>query len=690
MRIRFQARLASCLLPLRTARRAVAGVAVGLLLSLRSQAADGADGTNVSALVNLSLEELMELKVESVTTASKYEQKVSDAPASISVVNREQIQQHGYRNFLEILNSVRGVYTTYDRNYGYVGIRGFNRPGDYNSRLLLLVDGVRINDNVFDSFLAEQGFPVDVDLIERVEVIRGPSSSLYGSSAFFGVINVQTRKGRDVQYAEGSATYGSFDSYSGRLSVGKQFTNGIEFMASGSFYESEGPDRLFYREFDDPASNNGIAEHRDYERTKKFFTSLSYSDLTLEGLYSTREKGIPTGSYGTIFNDPREETLEEVAFLDLKYDHQFGEDTKFLARVNWNWYDYDGKYPFEYTPPVGPVSSVLNIDKSFGKWIGAEVHLSHRFWDRLTLIGGTELRENYHQDQANYDLAPRTVYVDQHQDSLTVGVFGQAEFALLTNLTLSAGLRFDHYERFGEAYSPRVGLIYHPWNESTFKLLYGEAFRAPNLFEAYYMAPGFKTDPTLGPETIRTYEVVYEQELGRHLRFTSSAFYYSIDDLISQIEDPNDDLFVYRNIDQVKAWGLEGELEARFANGIRGGISYTIQKAWDAKTDGELNNSPRHLGKARIAFPLWTERVTAGLDLLVSSRAETVTGGEAGGYWLVNGTLFSARLAQGLELSASVYNIFDKSYAFPVDSGFAQSKIEQDGRTFRLKLTYRF
>jgi len=225
---------------------------------------------------------------------------------------------------------------------------------------------------------------------------------------------------------------------------------------------------------------------------------------------------------------------------------------------------------------------------------------------------------------------------------------------------------------------------------STIKLLYGEAFRAPNLFEADYDAVGFKLDPTIGPETIHTYELVYEQQLGRHLRFTSSAYYYSIDDLISQTEDPNDNLFVYRNIDQAEALGFESELEARFANGVHGAISYSIQKAWDSKTEMDLSNSPHHLGKARIAVPLGTDRITAGLDLLVSSSARTVSGGKADPYWLVNGTLFSARLARGLELSASVYNLFDQRYAFPVDSGFAQSTIEQDGRTFRLKLTYRY
>jgi outer membrane receptor protein involved in Fe transport len=141
----------------------------------------------------MTLEQLLE--VEITATASKFSQEVTRAPASISVVTADEIKVHGYRTLAEILSSVRGLYTTYDRNYTYVGVRGFARPGDYNTRVLLLIDGHRLNEPTYDMAPIGTDFPLDVSLIERVEVIRGPGSSLYGTSAFFAVINVLTKSG---------------------------------------------------------------------------------------------------------------------------------------------------------------------------------------------------------------------------------------------------------------------------------------------------------------------------------------------------------------------------------------------------------------------------------------------------------------------------------------------------------------
>ena len=119
--------------------------------------------------------------IPSVYGAVKYDQKVTEAPASITIITADQIKKYGYRNFTQILDSVPGFFTTNDRNYDYVGIRGFNRPGDYNSRVLLLIDNHRLNDAVYDQAPIGNDGPIDVDLIDRVEIIRGPSSSLYGT-----------------------------------------------------------------------------------------------------------------------------------------------------------------------------------------------------------------------------------------------------------------------------------------------------------------------------------------------------------------------------------------------------------------------------------------------------------------------------------------------------------------------------
>ena len=207
--------------------------------------------------------------IPSVYSASKYDQKVNKAPASISIVTADEIKKYGYRTFAAILSSLKGFYTTNDRNYGYAGVRGFGLPSDYNTRLLLLIDGHRFNDNVYDTFDITEGFPVDIDLIERVEVVRGPGSALYGPNAFFGVINVITRRGRDQGGFNVTASYGSFDTHKTNVSYGDRFDNGIEMFLSGTFYGSQGNKRLYFEEFDDPATNNGFAVHKDDEQARK-------------------------------------------------------------------------------------------------------------------------------------------------------------------------------------------------------------------------------------------------------------------------------------------------------------------------------------------------------------------------------------------------------------------------------------
>lgn len=285
-------------------------------------------------LSELSLKELLDVSVDKVYTASRREQKTWEAPASVSIVTRDEIQSFGYRSLADVLRAVPGIYTSNDRNYTYLGIRGFSRPGDYNSRVLLLIDGHRANDNIYDSALIAQEALVEMDSIERVEVIRGPSSSLYGSSAFFGVVNVITRRGSQVNGVEFSGEGGSFDTYKGRITAGHKFKSDVEFLLSGSYYDSAGQSRLYFPEFDDPASSNGVAENLDYERAWHFLGNVSYHDFTLATGFNSRTKGLPTAAFGGAFNDPRTRTLDRAGYVDLKYEHEFANDLQLTARIN--------------------------------------------------------------------------------------------------------------------------------------------------------------------------------------------------------------------------------------------------------------------------------------------------------------------------------------------------------------------
>src|SRR5580658_10704078 len=174
-------------------RRFIALIAPGILVL---GGVCSAQASKPQDLTDMSLEQLSQMTVYS---ASKHEQSVSDAPSSVTIITADEIQRYGYRTLADILESVRGFYITYDRYQSYVGVRGFGRLGDWNSRVLLLIDGNRINDVVLGQALLGTEFPLDVDLIQRVEIVRGPSSSLYGAAAFFAVINVITRKGTDLR-----------------------------------------------------------------------------------------------------------------------------------------------------------------------------------------------------------------------------------------------------------------------------------------------------------------------------------------------------------------------------------------------------------------------------------------------------------------------------------------------------------
>lgn len=449
--------------------------ALFLVFTGRSQSNDPAQ-PNATNLMSLSLDQLLEVKVDSVYGASKYQQKLTEAPSAVSIVTDDDVKKYGYRTLTDILRGVRGLYVSYDRNYNYLGIRGFNRPGDYNSRALLLINGHRVNDSVYDTASIGTEFPLDVDLIDRVEIIRGPSSSIYGNNAFFGVINVITKEGRNLNGAEASGEAGSYGSYKGRFSYGKSFTNGVELLLSGSYNNSDGPGRLYFPAFDTASNNvnNGIAERADYDRSYQFFSSLSYRDFTLEGAFASREKGIPTGSYGVTFNNPRNRTIDEPGYLDLKYQHTFESDLEVTSRTYFDYYRYAGDYL--YAP-------VVNKDFADGKRWGTEAQATKKLFDRHTFIFGAEYRNHFQQDQRNYDLDPYASYLDDRRHNDNWALYGQGEIAVLTNIALNAGVRYDNYGTSGDTLNPRLGLIMQPAEPTTFKVLYGRAFRAPNVYE---------------------------------------------------------------------------------------------------------------------------------------------------------------------------------------------------------------
>ncbi len=630
-------------------------------------------------LTEIPIEALMELEVPTVYSASKFEQRTTEAPSSISVVTSDEINRYGYRTIAEVLRSLQGFYVSYDRNYAFLGTRGISL-GDFNSRTLLLVDGHRVNNNLTDGAFIDTAFILDIDLVDRVEVIRGPGSILYGNNAFFDVINVETRKGRKLNGVEASVEYGEFETWKGRVTYGQMFTNGIELLLSGSYYDSAGADRLFYREY--ATNNNGIAQGMDADSYGSFFGSLGYHDFTLEGAFITREKENPTAQFFTTFNDPRLKTVDDRSYVNLKYAHQFADVVDVTARLYYDRSDFNIGYPFG-----DPVATSFFKESQEGQWWGAELQFSKRIWDRHMITLGGEYRDDFIQNQRVFEPSTGQTFTDNSATRQSYGVYGEGDFAIRTNLHVNAGLRLDRYGDFDAKLNPRIGLIYNPFESSTIKALYGTAFRTPNFLEL--SDPRFQD---IQPEEITTYELVYEQAIGRHLRSSISGFYNQMDHLIV-FESGS-----YTNLD-ADTKGVEIALEAGWTNGIKARASYTFQNVNDRSRDREFADSPEHLIKGNVSVPLYLNKIFAGLEvqftshrgtLYTSTTGETIVGSGVPSFAVLNFTLFSQNLIKNLDFSASVYNLLHNEYADPATRFHLQDRILNDGRSFRLKLTYRF
>ena len=636
---------------------------------------------------------LDELLNVSIVSTPKFAETPEQIPSAVSILTAEDIRLYGWRTLSDALRTLQGFNVSNDHTYDYIASRGISKPGDYRPRLQILIDGQSINDNILAMSPADTSFPLDIALVERIEVIRGPSASIYGGDAMFGVINVVTRSGQSIKGGEAGLVLGSGKDKRLRATWGGVVAD-KDVLISYTNVDADGRS-LMFRDLNPDGSPRAI-HHIGAEQGEQLLVKVRGSDWGLSFIHARRDREVPTGTYGTIPNNRGHVESDTYNLLNISKEWMPNPSNSLLQSFYVGTFAYDAKFPYDYD---GTGATTTNIDALHGSWWGFENRLVNTRWSGQRWTLGFEFKANTRQDLLNYDRNHNNVpcvgyYVskpclDSQQQSRQATFMAQDEIQIGSATLLTLGLRHDDFGSVGKFSSPRLGLVHDADGAGLFKILYGTAFRAPSVFERAYSTPSFMYgNPNLEPEKMRSLELTWEKQLSRQSRLSTTLYHLQISRMISAYANE-----MATNGVKTKATGLELEYEQRWNNGARLRTGYSLQRTTDE--NGALDNSPRHMLKLNLAVPTGIPHLMAGTEGQWISARKAYEGTErVAPYLLVNLNLSYAPAGSNWDTSLGIYNLFNQSYADPVaidnTTALTRWQMPQLGRSFMLRSTLRF
>ena len=357
-----------------------------------------------------------------------------------------------------------------------------------------------------------------------------------------------------------------------------------------------------------------------------------------------------------------------------EYSTALGGNKSIELRGFWDRASYRGQWPYDDVGIDSYVSERIDGEARF-QW---DIRPNHR------LTAGAELEETPSND---YWYAVGDYKIDLARKNDMASYYVQYEAHPSPLFALMAGIRHDDFRSTADGTSPRAALLLTPRRGTTIKLLYGRAFRSPNIYEAYYADPltPWKAHPDLRPESVHTAEVVWEQRLSPELFLITSAFHTEMAGLINQELEPVSQTYWYNNSGAIESNGAELSLQMRRQNGVWAALSGTFARA---AYDGgpKLDNSPRVLLKGHVSTSPW-QPVHCGLEAIWESSRLTRDGDKTPSFAIINGTV-TRKVAQHFDLTLTARNLLGAKYSNPVGPELLPQSIRQDGRSLTLKLTY--
>jgi outer membrane receptor for ferrienterochelin and colicins len=617
--------------------------------------------------------------------------RLEDAPASITIITREELRMFGYRTVAEALRSVRSLQVWTDRLYDSAGIRGFGWPENANARLLVLLNGYPLNDVVRGYGPIGMDLGIDLDQVERIEVVRG-EGMVFGANAFLGLVNVVTRRadeGVHVRFSLGAGTLRGAD---------------LQAMGSGRKVPSElvvlaGTER---RAGDPLPTPEGDELLPDMESVQRAFALGRYKDFSLTSGVIRRFKQVPTGFLWTQ-GEPAG-SMDLRRFAALQYDHTFAGGSFLLSRVGIDSMDYS----LHSLPD--PSSELVREETGHGVGLSGEFRFewARSATSRVTL--GTAFRQAVHlSGQLSTEDMTEELY-DGTRTELTL--YGSYEWAARPWLLIHFGSRInpirvtnpDSQDAFSLAVTlaPVLAVVSKPYEGGSLKFTSGLTGRAPSERELRYDFAAFRrpAELSLKPESNFSMALEHTHTVSEEMSLIAATFLNAYGGIIRTAAGS---VVPYQYSSSGPHVLGGAELEVRYAPGSGQLVSVSgylqtrldppgvvVNEGPDGTTEQRVVNSAEHAISARFGLPVLKRSLVAAGELVFTGARLDFYGQRVPESLYVNLMISGEYLPWKLRYFGGVYNMLNERPANPVSPDFARVTVPQYGREVRIGMSTSF
>lgn len=602
-----------------------------------------------------------------VVSASRTTENIKKTPASIAVIDSQTITKMSANNIFDLLRTIAGVDVSQSNVYvDKINIRGIQTW--FSEKVLILLDGHSLNMNLLNGGGSDTLKNIPLEIIDRIEIVKGPSSALYGENAFSGLINIITKNPNDIDGSLITTKYGSDSTRTFNFLYGKKYEN-FDVKTDINIHKSNGLD--VYVE-NDASGKDGYTNPEVDSLNAYFSISHDLGFYFTTNYNDTKDKSKFGVNY--ILNN-EDYSKKESIFSELGYKTQVSRYFDIQAKV------YHDRYDVENTWRIG---NLFQSDFKTRKY-GSEALLTFHN-NNLKVVSGVSFEKQEIKD-ANHEMNHKEIPAFiENQDRTFKAIFSEVLYDVNDKLRFNIGARYDSYNDFGSTFNPRIGSTYEINSYNNLKFLYAKAFRAPTFAELYNTNNNIVVgNSNLEPEKMQSYEITYQNTAIKNTSLDFTVFYNDIKDIIVQ----NNSSKTYENQAEVETYGFEASLKYDLTRGSYFLVNYSYQDPKNVDNSEKVPDISKHL-----AYAAFNYRVSKNNNIYVDTkyrssqeRLDSDTRAKVDDSFITNISFLSKNiLLKDTSFKFSVNNIFDEK-TYDSDSPY---DLRVASRNFMAQITYKF